>query len=119
VFLNGSISLSLSLPYPFKSASLPISTGMSRSPESAAVFDASGSETNVEDNQATAGEEHYKDNNAFQKRLTLSFKNVTVNVTAPGEALGDTLLSWVNPSQLLNPFRKGERTQRVRAYPGH
>jgi hypothetical protein len=89
---------------------------MSWAPESPAdghiAFDVSGSETNVEDNQAIAGEEHYKDN-AFQKRLTLSFKNVTVNVTAPGEALGDTLLSWVNPSQLLNPFRKGERTQRV------
>jgi ATP-binding cassette, subfamily G (WHITE), member 2, SNQ2 len=89
---------------------------MSWSPESATnghnVFDASGSDTNVEDNQAIAGEEHHKDN-ALQKRLTLTFQNVTVNVAAPGEALGDTLLSWVNPSQLLNPFRKGDRTQRV------
>ncbi|EAQ84120.1 hypothetical protein CHGG_10524 [Chaetomium globosum CBS 148.51] len=75
-------------------------------------FDASASETDVEVNHAFPGEEHPKDN-AFQKRLTLTFNNVTVNVTAPGEALGDTLLSWVNPSQLLDVFRKKEHTKRL------
>lgn len=89
---------------------------MSWSAESVAdghtIFDASASETNVEDNHVFADGEQPK-GDAFQKRLTLTFKNVTVNVTAPGEALGDTLLSWVNPSQLLSPFRKGEHTRRV------
>ena len=75
-------------------------------------FDASNSETDVEVNRDFAGEEKRKDDD-FQKRLTLTFKNVTVNVTAPGEALGDTLLSWVNPSQLLDVFRKEEHTKRV------
>lgn len=80
-----------------------------------APFDASASETDVEVNHAFPGEEHPKDD-AFQKRLTLTFNNVTVNVTAPGEALGDTLLSWVNPSQLLDVFRKKEHTKRVWTY---
>lgn len=75
-------------------------------------FDASNSETDVEVNRAYADVEQPKDD-AFQKRLTLTFKNVTVNVTAPGEALGDTLLSWVNPSQLLDVFRNAGHPKRV------
>lgn len=81
--------------------------------DSQTVFDASTSETDVEANQAFEIDEQHKDE-AAQKRLTLTFKHVTVNVTAPGEALGDTLLSWVNPSQLLNVFRRSEDTKRVR-----
>ncbi|KAH6845782.1 ABC-2 type transporter-domain-containing protein [Chaetomium sp. MPI-CAGE-AT-0009] len=76
------------------------------------AFDASTSETDVEVNPAFADEEQREDDE-FQKRLTVTFKNVTVNVTAPGEALGDTLLSWVNPSQLLDIFRKKEHTKRA------
>ncbi|KAK4151109.1 ABC-2 type transporter-domain-containing protein [Chaetomidium leptoderma] len=76
------------------------------------VFDTSASETDVEINRTFANEDRHKDD-AIQKRLTLTFQNVTVNVTAPGEALGDTLLSWMNPSQLLNPFRMGGHTKRA------
>ncbi len=77
-----------------------------------AVFDASASETDVELNRVFADEERHKDKE-FQKSLTLTFKNVTVNVTAPGEALGETLWSWANPSQLLSVFQRGEHTKRV------
>ncbi len=79
-----------------------------------AVFDASASETDVELNRPFPDEERRK-YEGFQKCLTLTFKNVTVNVTAPGEALGETLWSWANPSQLLSVFHKGEQTKRVRA----
>ncbi|KAL2132058.1 hypothetical protein VTI74DRAFT_4260 [Chaetomium olivicolor] len=90
---------------------------MSWSAEAAAdghpVFDASASETDVEVNHAFADEERQKDD-ALQKRLTLTFKNVTVNVTSPGEALGETLWSWVNPSQSLSLFfRREEHTKRT------
>ncbi len=81
-------------------------------PDGNAVFDASASETDVEVNRVFAEEERHKYED-FQKRLTLTFKNVTVNVTAPGEALGETLWSWANPSQLLSVFQRAERTKRV------
>lgn len=76
------------------------------------MFDASASETDVEVIQTFADVEGHKYDDV-QKRLTLTFKNVTVNVTAPGEALGETLWSWANPSQFLAPFRKGGNTKRV------
>jgi hypothetical protein len=86
-----------------------------------ADFDALASETDVEANPAFVGEKRHKEDedDALQKRLTLTFKNVTVNVTAPGEALGDTLLSYANPTQLLSLFRRKEHTKRVWACHGH
>ena len=81
-------------------------------PDGYTPSDPSNSETDVEVNHEFPDQERRKDDD-FQKRLTLTFKNVTVNVTAPGEALGDTLLSWVNPSQLLDVFRKKAHTKRV------
>lgn len=90
---------------------------MSRSAEAAAnggsVFEASASETDVEVSRGLGYEERQHKLEAFQKRLTLTFKNVTVNVTAPGEALGETLWSRVNPSQLLSLFHRGDDTKRV------
>ncbi|KAK4038643.1 ABC-2 type transporter-domain-containing protein [Parachaetomium inaequale] len=77
-----------------------------------ADFDGLASETDVEINPAFSDEERHK-NAAFQKRLTLSFKNVTVNVTTAGEALGETLWSYANPTQLLSLFRRGEHTKRA------
>ena len=96
--------------------SVNTSTGMSSSTAAAADehadFDALASETDVEVNPAFVDEGRHKDD-ALQKRLTLTFKNVTVNVTAAGEALGETLWSYANPTQLLSLFRKGEHTKRV------
>ncbi|KAL4875271.1 ABC-2 type transporter-domain-containing protein [Aspergillus karnatakaensis] len=46
------------------------------------------------------------------KRLTLTFKNVSVHVTAPDAALGETLLSVADPRRLLDYFR-GERPKRT------
>ena len=81
-------------------------------PDGNTVFDASASETDVEVNRVFADEEQHKIE-GLQKRLTLTFRNVTVNVMAPGEALGETLWSWANPSQLLSVFQRGEHTKRV------
>ncbi|KAG7289980.1 hypothetical protein NEMBOFW57_006359 [Staphylotrichum longicolle] len=82
---------------------------MSWSPKDTAdgqtVFDASASDTDVEVTRGFADVDRNKDQ-GFQKRLTLTFKDVTVNVTAPGEALGETLWSRINPSQLRSVFNK-------------
>lgn len=48
----------------------------------------------------------------LRKRLTLTFRNVSVHVTAPDAALGDTLLSVADPRQYLG-FLKGSRPKRV------
>ncbi|KAL4769136.1 ABC-2 type transporter-domain-containing protein [Aspergillus nidulans var. acristatus] len=49
----------------------------------------------------------------ISKRLTLTFRDLTVNVTAADEALGQTLLSVVDPRQLLDYLRKRERPKRT------
>ncbi len=84
------------------------------------VFDTSASDTDVEVARGFADDveqQRPKDNDSLQKRLTLTFKNVTVNVTAPGEALGDTLWSWADPSQLVDVFRKPGGAKRVLSLP--
>lgn len=50
---------------------------------------------------------------AIRKRLTLTFRNLNVRVTAPDAALGDTLLSYADPRQLLDVFRKSRGNKRV------
>ncbi|KAL4998359.1 ABC-2 type transporter-domain-containing protein [Aspergillus recurvatus] len=47
------------------------------------------------------------------KRLTLTFRNLTVNVTAADAALGQTLLSVVDPRQLLDYLRRREKQKRT------
>lgn len=90
---------------------------MSWSPKDTAdgqtVFDASASDTDVEVTRAFANIDRTKDD-GFQKRLTLTFKDVTVNVTAPGEALGETLWSRISPSQLRSVFHKEKAPKRVK-----
>jgi hypothetical protein len=76
------------------------------------IFASSASETDVEVNGAPAGDEPNKQE-AFQKRLTLTFKNVSVQVAAPGEALGETLWSRANPGKLLSLFRRTETPKMV------
>ena len=50
---------------------------------------------------------------AIRKRLTLTFRNLNVRVTAPDAALGDTLLSYADPRQLLDVFRRSRKNKRV------
>lgn len=69
----------------------------------------SSSDTDVE--VENVDEERGKDH--IQKRLALTFQDVTVRVTAPDEALGETLWSRVDPRQLAGLF-KGARPMRVR-----
>ncbi|MBE3048277.1 hypothetical protein IMZ48_38395 [Candidatus Bathyarchaeota archaeon] len=67
----------------------------------------SASETDIE------AQEAYDDRLASpssRKRLTLTFKNVTVRGTSSDEALGETLSSRVDPTQLLDIFR-GRKTR--------
>ncbi|CAI7593159.1 unnamed protein product [Penicillium pancosmium] len=45
-------------------------------------------------------------NSQIRKRLTVTFRDLTVRVTAPDAALGDTLWSEVDPRQLGNLFNK-------------
>jgi len=75
------------------------------------MFDASASETDVEGHRVHPDEERGKD--AVQKRLTLTFQGVTVRVTAPGEALGETLLSRVDPRQLSDWVHRVNHPKRV------
>ncbi|KAL3481383.1 ABC-2 type transporter-domain-containing protein [Aspergillus californicus] len=49
----------------------------------------------------------------ISKRISLTFRNVTVNVTAPDAALGNTLLSVADPRQLVDFFRRGEKPKRT------
>lgn len=49
-----------------------------------------------------------------RKRLTLTFRDVNVHVTAPDAALGETLLSVADPRQYFDSLRKGQRPKRVR-----
>ena len=49
------------------------------------------------------------------KRLTLTFKNLTVRGTSSDAALGETLWSRVDPTQILDVFRGGKtRGNKVR-----
>lgn len=52
----------------------------------------------------------------IQKRLTLTFRNLNVRVTAPDAALGSTILSEADPRQILDFFRRGKQPKRVRVY---
>ncbi|GKZ31196.1 hypothetical protein AbraIFM66950_011408, partial [Aspergillus brasiliensis] len=52
-------------------------------------------------------------NSSIPKQLTLTWRNVSVNVTAPDAALGDTLLSVADPRQFLGWFSKSQRPKRL------
>lgn len=75
------------------------------------IFNSSASETDVE------ALNHYQNANQradpCQKRLTLTFKDVTVSVKAPDQALGETLWSRVDPRQLSALFHNGDQQKRV------
>ncbi|PYH80056.1 hypothetical protein BO82DRAFT_313773 [Aspergillus uvarum CBS 121591] len=49
----------------------------------------------------------------IRKRLTLTFRDVSVNVTAPDAALGETLLSVADPRQITGWFLKSRRPKRT------
>ena len=76
------------------------------------MFHSSETDTDVEANGYDIGSERRKE--SVQKRLTLTFKAVDVRVTAPEQALGETLWSRADPRQLLDLFRRGEHPKRVR-----
>lgn len=71
----------------------------------------SSSASSDTENQENALEE-IKSRDFVPKRLTLSFKDLTVRVTASSEALGETLWSRVDPSQLNSLFMR-KTPQRV------
>lgn len=50
---------------------------------------------------------------ALRKRLTVTFCNLSVRVTAPDAALGSTMWSEVDPRQLLDLFQRKKRPMRV------
>lgn len=50
---------------------------------------------------------------AMKKQLSLTFRDLTIRVTAPDEALGETLLSRVDPRQLMSLFGSKQHKQRV------
>ncbi|KAG2419095.1 hypothetical protein HFD88_002199 [Aspergillus terreus] len=66
------------------------------------MYDSSSSTVDVE--QGDSG---------VRKRLTLTFCNVNVHVTAPDAALGDTLLSVADPRQYLDIFSRSKRPKRT------
>lgn len=74
----------------------------------------SASETDIE-----AQDPHADPRAAYltPKRLTLTFKNLTVRVPPTGEALGETLWSRVDPTQIVTFFRNrrapAERVRRL------
>ncbi|KAL4932505.1 putative ABC multidrug transporter [Aspergillus undulatus] len=49
----------------------------------------------------------------ISKRLTLTFRDVSVHVTAAEAALGQTLLSVADPRQVVDWFRKREKPKRT------
>jgi len=53
------------------------------------------------------------ENVSIQKRLTLTFRNLNIRVTAPDAALGSTILSEADPRQILDFFRRSQRPKRV------
>lgn len=50
----------------------------------------------------------------IQKRLTVTFRDLSIRVTAPDAALGSTLLSAADPRRLLNLFQRNKQPKRVR-----
>lgn len=50
---------------------------------------------------------------SIQKRLTLTFKDVTVRVTASGVMLGETLLSRIDPRAILTNHDGEQRVSQV------
>lgn len=50
---------------------------------------------------------------SIQKRLTLTFRDLNVRVTAPDAALGSTILSEADPRQFLDFFRRNKQPKRV------
>lgn len=68
----------------------------------------SDTEVEVENNDDGQGKDF------IQKRLTLSFRNLTVRVMAADEALGETLWSRVDPTQLKHLFTRNTQPMRVR-----
>lgn len=53
---------------------------------------------------------------SIQKRLTLTFRDVSVHVTAPDAALGETMLSYMDPRQVLGYLRQGSKPKRVHSF---
>ena len=49
----------------------------------------------------------------IQKRLTVTFRDLNVRVTAPDAALGSTLWSEVDPRQLRALFTRKQKHKRV------
>lgn len=49
----------------------------------------------------------------IRKRLTVTFRNLNVRVTAPDAAFGSTLWSEVDPRQIGGLIKRGNRPKRV------
>lgn len=52
----------------------------------------------------------------IRKRLTVTFRDLNVRVTAPDAALGSTLWSEVDPRQVGALLKRGNRPKRVRIF---
>ncbi|EYE92883.1 putative ABC multidrug transporter [Aspergillus ruber CBS 135680] len=50
---------------------------------------------------------------SIEKRLTLTFRNLNIRVTAPDAALGSTILSEADPRQFLDFFRRNKQPKRT------
>lgn len=50
---------------------------------------------------------------SIRKRLTVTFRDLNVRVTAPDAALGSTLWSEVDPRQLRDLFKRTQKHKRV------
>lgn len=50
---------------------------------------------------------------SIPKSLTLTFRNVSVDVTAPDAALGETMLSYMDPRQFFSFIGKNSKPKRV------
>jgi hypothetical protein len=51
---------------------------------------------------------------SIRKRLTVTFRDLNVRVTAPDAALGSTLWSEIDPRQLRDLFKRTQKHKRVR-----
>lgn len=78
-----------------------------RAEQQPSITSPSDTEVDVEKN----GREPESD--PIEKRLTLSFRNLTVKVTAADEGLGETLWSRVDPTQLKQLFSTNNQPMRV------
>ncbi|SPO01569.1 probable pleiotropic drug resistance proteins (PDR1-15), ABC superfamily [Cephalotrichum gorgonifer] len=68
------------------------------------------SETDIESQEPYDAQ---RGNSSVHKRLTLTFKDLTIRVASPDEALGETLWSRVDPTQLLTFFRKTAKKRTI------